>query len=172
MPSWPSGRCEVKIRRVVIGSDHAGYEMKEAVKSHLAEKGYEVEDVGPSTRDSVDYPDYAEAVAVRVSQGRGDLGVLICGTGIGMCIAANKVPGIRAAILYSEFAARYARMHNDANVVILGGRTMSLDEALRYLDVFLNEEFEGGRHKRRLEKIRKLEERCRGNHEGGRDVVS
>ncbi|RMG61422.1 MAG: ribose 5-phosphate isomerase B [Deltaproteobacteria bacterium] len=157
--------------RVIVGSDHAGYDLKENLKEYLVSKGFRVEDVGPDTKDSVDYPDYAEAVASRVAGGQGDLGVLVCGTGIGMCITANKVPGIRAAILYSEFAARYARMHNDANVVIFGGRTMTPEEARKYLDVFLQEEFEGGRHRRRLEKIKRLEERNRGNCEGGKDVV-
>jgi len=149
----------MEIRRVVIGSDHAGLELKEDLKSYLEGKGFSVTDVGPVTRDCVDYPDYAESVSQRIVHGDADLGVLVCGTGLGMVMAANKVPGIRAALLYNDVAARYARLHNDANVIVFGGRTMSPDESRRYLDVFMAEKFEGGRHRGRLKKIKRLEER-------------
>lgn len=142
---------------IVIGSDHAGFEMKKDLKGYLEGQGYHVTDLGPASTSRVDYPDYAESIAFRVSEKEAELGILICGTGIGMSIVANKVPGVRAAILYDETAARYARLHNDANVIIFGGRTMDIERVKRYLDIFLGEKFEGGRHRKRLEKIDKLE---------------
>lgn len=155
------------IRRVVIGSDHAGHDLKESLKEFLIEQGYELADVGSGSHDSVDYPDYAESVSKRVGSGDADLGVLVCGTGLGMSIAANKIHGIRAALLYSEFAAHYARSHNDANVVVFGGRTMGSEDARKYLTVFLKEKFEGGRHKSRIGKIAKIESRIK-RESGGR----
>src|SRR5512140_1821520 len=144
-------------QRVVIASDHAGVEMKRRLREAIAALGISVEDLGTSSGESVDYPDYAAAVARRVSAGTADTGVLICGTGIGMSIAANKVPGVRAAILYGDDAARLARRHNDANVAVFGARTMTPDDAERRLRLFLSEPFDGGRHERRIEKIRGIE---------------
>ncbi len=144
---------------VAIASDHAGLEMKRALGEALSEWGYLVEDLGPGTQDPVDYPDYAEAVALRVSGGKADFGVLVCGTGIGMSISANKFPNVRAALLYDDYAARYARLHNDANVAVFGARTMKADAAVARLRIFLSETFEKGRHARRVKKIRGIEKR-------------
>jgi ribose 5-phosphate isomerase B len=144
---------------VVIASDHAGVEMKSRLREALSEWGYEVEDLGTAGADSVDYPDYAEAVARRVAGGGVAAGVLVCGTGIGMSIAANRFPGVRAAVLYDEFSARHSRRHNDANLAVFGARTMTATEALGRLRIFLDEPFEGGRHAGRVDKIRRIERR-------------
>lgn len=145
--------------RIAVASDHAGVDMKAGIREALAAEGYAVEDLGPADGTSVDYPDYAEAVAGRVLSGKADLGILVCGTGIGMSIAANKAPGIRAALLYDDTAARYARLHNDANVLVFGARTMRLGDVLSRLRLFLSESFEGERHAGRLSKIRRIEQR-------------
>lgn len=142
---------------VVLASDHAGIMMKGVLRDALVSWGYRTEDLGTATPDPVDYPDYAEEVAGRVSRGEATFGVLVCGTGIGMSIAANRFPGVRAALLYDEFAARHARLHNDANVAVFGSRTMAPEEAVARLQVFLAERFEGGRHAARLMKIRRME---------------
>jgi ribose 5-phosphate isomerase B len=144
---------------IAVASDHAGVEMRRRLREALAGWGYVVEDLGPATEESVDYPDYAEAVALRVSSGTADLGVLVCGTGIGMTISANKFPNVRAALLYDEFTARYSRLHNDANVAVFGARTMPVDTAVDRLRIFLSEPFEKGRHARRVEKIGRIEKR-------------
>ncbi|MGE5699974.1 MAG: ribose 5-phosphate isomerase B [Deltaproteobacteria bacterium] len=146
-------------RTVALASDHAGLEMRRRLRDALAEWGYAVQDLGPDTPESVDYPDYAEAVALRVSGGRAAFGVLVCGTGVGMSISANKFPNVRAALLYDDFTARHARLHNDANVAIFGSRTMSVEAAVARLRIFLSEAFEGGRHARRVEKIVSMEKR-------------
>jgi ribose 5-phosphate isomerase B len=143
--------------RIAIGSDHAGYHLKEALKETLKGADVEVEDVGTEDETPVDYPDYAERVAGRVASGRSDRGILICGTGIGMAMAANKVRGIRAASVTDEGGARLARQHNDANVLTLGGRVTPPDTAARLVRIFLDTPFEGGRHQRRVEKVAALE---------------
>ena len=143
--------------KVVTGSDHAGLHLRaEAVRVARA-RGFEVEDLGPFTGDSVDYPDYARQVAEAVAQGRARFGLLVCGTGIGMSIAANKVKGVRAAVCTSEFEARMARAHNDANVLCVGERVVGLGLGGSIVAAFLAEPFEGGRHARRVEKIGALE---------------
>jgi ribose 5-phosphate isomerase B len=143
--------------RVIAGSDHAGRTLRaEAVKVAKA-AGFEVEDLGPFSADSVDYPDYARAVAEAVAQGRARLGVLVCGTGIGMSIAANKVKGVRAAHCSTEFEARMARAHNDANVLCMGERVLGLGVAAAIVKAFLETPFEGGRHERRVQKMKDLE---------------
>jgi len=136
--------------KIVIGSDHAGFELKEKIKQHLIERGLDVEDVGTEGRETVDYPVYAHRVGRAVVAGQSERGVVVCGTGIGVCIGANKVAGIRAALAYSEETARLASAHNDANVLCLGGRTMDHEEALRMLDIWLDTPFDGGRHARRV----------------------
>ncbi len=146
-------------RSIVLASDHAGVRMKRRLGDALRSWGYAVEDLGPATEESVDYPDFAEKVARRVAAGDGRLGVLVCGTGIGMSIAANKFAGVRAALLYDDFAALHARLHNDANVAVFGARTMRDEEAEGRLKIFLGAAFEQGRHARRLDKIARLEER-------------
>ena len=140
--------------RVAIGSDHAGFEQKEALKEHLIAKGHEVVDVGTNTaEESVDYPDFAVAVGGSVSNGNADMGVLVCGTGVGMAIAANKLPGVRAANVTDVEFARLARAHNDANVITVSGRFVSPDKNAEIVDAFLETAFEGGRHVRRVDKI-------------------
>lgn len=143
--------------RVHIGSDHAGFELKELVKDHLVAAGHVVVDVGPASDESVDYPVFAERVARAVASGDADRGVLVCGTGLGMGIAANKVPGVRAVQISDPEFARMARLHNDANVVTLAGRHTDTETAQRIVDVFLSTQFEGGRHERRLGQIALLE---------------
>ena len=143
--------------RVSIGSDHAGFEQKQALVDYLLGKGIEVIDRGPDSDDRVDYPDYAVPVARDVAEGATDYGVLVCGTGIGMAMAADKVPGVRAAnIITSEFAA-LCREHNDANVITLSGRFVPLEENERILDTVLATDFGGGRHAGRVEKIMALD---------------
>ena len=143
--------------RVSIGSVHAGFEQKQALVDYLLGKGIEVIDRGPDSDDRVDYPDYAVPVARDVAEGATDYGVLVCGTGIGMAMAADKVPGVRAAnIITSEFAA-LCREHNDANVIALSGRFVPLEENERILDTFLATDFGGGRHAVRVEKIMALD---------------
>ena len=143
--------------RVSIGSDHAGFEQKQALVDYLKGKGHEVVDRGPANDDRVDYPDYAAPVARDVAASAADFGVLVCGTGIGMAMAADKVPGVRAAnIINPEFAA-LCREHNDANVITLSGRFVPLEENERILDTFLATDFGGGRHAGRVEKIMALD---------------
>ncbi|MGE5584650.1 MAG: ribose 5-phosphate isomerase B [Bacillota bacterium] len=139
--------------RVAIGSDHAGFEMKESLKEYVKSLGHEIEDFGAPSCDPVDYPDIGYRVAKDVASGRFDRGVLICGTGIGMSIVANKVPGVRAALAGDVESARLAREHNDANVLALGARILRLDLAREIVRVFLETGFAGGRHARRVEKI-------------------
>jgi ribose 5-phosphate isomerase B len=143
--------------KLIAGSDHAGLALRaEAVKVARA-AGFEVEDLGPFSGESVDYPDYAKAVAEAVASGRARLGLLVCGTGIGMSIAANKVKGIRAALCTTEFEARMARAHNDANVLCIGERVVGLGLGGAIAKAFLEATFEGGRHERRVQKMRDLE---------------
>jgi ribose 5-phosphate isomerase B len=139
--------------KIVLGSDHAGLALRaEAVKVARA-AGFEVEDLGPFSGESVDYPDFARRVAETVAAGKAKLGILVCGTGIGMSITANKVRGIRAAHCASEYDARMARAHNDANVLCIGERVVGLGLGSAIVDAFLRQAFEGGRHQRRVDKI-------------------
>lgn len=148
--------------RIRIGSDHAGFALKEAVKAHLVEEGHDVSDAGPPTQDSVDYPVYAGKVARAVAAGEADFGILLCGTGLGMAIAANKVHGIRAVQVSDPEFAKMARAHNDANVLTLAGRYTDEATAARIVDAFLATPFEGGRHERRVEQITDIENGGRG----------
>jgi len=143
--------------KVVFGSDHAGLHLRAEAVRAARELGFDVEDLGPAGSDSVDYPDYAARVARAVAEGKARLGVLVCGTGIGMSIAANKVRGVRAAVCTSEFEARMARAHNDANVLCMGERVVGPGLGASVLRAFLETPFEGGRHERRVAKIRDLE---------------
>ncbi|MGI6071857.1 MAG: ribose 5-phosphate isomerase B [Lachnospiraceae bacterium] len=139
---------------IAMGSDHAGYEMKLALGRHLEEKGYEISDYGCHSTESCDYPEFAKAVAKAVAEGKAEMGVLICGTGIGMSMAANKVPGIRAAVVTEDFSAAATRQHNDANILCLGARVLSLEKATELLDIFLETPFSHGEnHKRRISKL-------------------
>lgn len=143
--------------KIAIGSDHGGFKLKEVIKEYLIKKGYEVSDLGCYSEESVDYPDYAERVAKAVANGEYDLGVLMCGTGIGISIAANKVKGIRAALCHDGLTARLATQHNNANIICMGGRTTGIETAKDIIDNFLESEFEGGRHLRRINKIKDIE---------------
>ena len=143
--------------RISIGSDHAGFSVKEAIKKYLENAGYAVDDQGTGSEDSVDYPDFGKAVGERVASKQADLGIAVCGSGIGISIAANKVPGIRAALAHDVVTAQLAREHNDANVLALGARIVTPATALEMVQAFLNTPFAGGRHQRRLDKITQLE---------------
>ena len=143
--------------KIAIGADHAGFHAKEAVKKFLATQGYELDDVGAFSEESVDYPDFARAVAERVADGRAQLGILTCGTGIGMSIAANKVPGVRAAVAHDIMTAHLAREHNDANVLTFGARLLSDEQVIAVVREFLNTIFAGGRHQRRVDKIAEMD---------------
>lgn len=143
--------------KVFVGADHAGFRLKEELKRVIASKGFEVVDEGCVSEESVDYPDYAEKVSRAVAADKAAKGFLVCGTGIGMCIAANKIPGVRAALIYSDEVARLAREHNDANVACFGGRQMRASEVIRWALIFLNSSFTGEeRHAKRIAKIEKL----------------
>lgn len=144
--------------KIAIASDHRGYHLKEKVISLLKAKGHEVVDDGPATDESVDYPDFAALVASKVSDGTVDRGILICGTGLGMAIAANKFPRVRAAACSDEVTAELSRRHNDLNVLCLSGDLLSSRTTERVVEIWMDTEFEGGRHKRRLEKIIELEQ--------------
>lgn len=148
--------------KIVIAADHAGYKVKERVKGILQDLGLEYTDLGPDSEESVDYPDFARKVAEGVSSGEYDKGLLVCGTGIGMSIAANKVKGIRAAVAWSEESARLSREHNDANVLAIGARTTDGDAVPEIVKAFFTTEFEGGRHQRRVDKISEIESTSRG----------
>ena len=143
--------------RIAVGSDHAGFELKEFLREFLREEGHEVVDKGTYSPGSCDYPDYAVAVAQAVAAGEVDRGILICGTGIGMAIAANKVPGVRAAVCSEPLSARLTREDNDTNVLALGGRLIGPSMAKEIVRVWLETPFAGGRHQRRVDKIRRLE---------------
>jgi ribose 5-phosphate isomerase B len=143
--------------KIVVGSDHRGFEAKQRLVESLRRQGHEILDVGPEGRDSVDYPDYAFQVAEAVGAGRAERGILICGTGIGMCIAANKVKNVRAAPCHDQITAEMSRRHNDANVLCLSADLLGEDLIERMVRIWLTTEFEGGRHARRVEKIVKFE---------------
>lgn len=144
--------------KIAIGCDHGGYTLKEAVKAHLAEKGIEIEDFGCYSQDSVDYPPIAAKAARSVAAGKNDFGILICSTGIGISISANKVKGIRAALCTDRHCAEMTRRHNNANILCMGGHVVTSETAKRIVDVFLGTEFEGDRHQRRIDLITDIEE--------------
>ncbi|MDA2914547.1 ribose 5-phosphate isomerase B [Acidobacteriia bacterium AH_259_A11_L15] len=142
-----------KARRIALGADHAGHQVKDRIKELLQEKGYEVIDFGAHSEESVDYPDYAKLVAHSVAQAESDRGILVCGTGLGMAIAANKTQGIRAATCNDTYTARMAAEHTDANVLCVGARVVDADHALAIVQEWLKAKFGGGRHQRRIDKI-------------------
>lgn len=149
---------------IALGADHAGFALKEEIKAWLVARGHEVVDCGTQSTESVDYPDYAALVASTVTAGKAGRGVLVCGTGIGMAIAANKVAGIRAAACTDAYMARLSREHNDTNVLALGARVTARESALEILDSWLGAAFQAGRHARRVEKLAELD-RVRGEHD-------
>jgi len=144
-------------KKIAIASDHGAFELKQMLVDKLKEIGYEPEDMGVNTKESVDYPDYGAKVAKAVSDGSIGRGILLCGTGIGMSITANKFPNVRAALVHDHFTATMSRKHNDANILVIGGRVVDVETAYEILNAWLETEYEGGRHDRRLEKIANLE---------------
>lgn len=148
---------ENKQTKVVIGSDHAGFHLKEVLKKFLVEEGVSVTDFGTWSQESTDYPDIALEVALAVGNNQCLRGILICATGQGMCITANKIAGIRAALCHDTLSAKLSRAHNDSNILVLGGKIIGISLAVEIVKVWLNTEFEGGRHQRRLEKIKHIE---------------
>ncbi len=147
------------LMKIALGADHAGFELKEKIKEHLSSQGFAVQDHGTRSTDSVDYPDFAQAASDTVVMGNADLGILVCGSGIGMAMAANKIPGIRAANVHTEAEAQLSREHNNANVLALGSRMLDENTALRIVDRWLKSSFAGGRHQRRVDKISEIETR-------------
>ncbi|MDO5089481.1 MAG: ribose 5-phosphate isomerase B [Leptotrichiaceae bacterium] len=139
--------------KIVIGNDHAGVDLKTKIVEYLRKKGHEVINIGTDTLDSIDYPDIAGEVSEKILNREAEYGVLICGTGIGISISANKIKGVRAALAHNEFTARLARLHNNANIIALGARVIGDELATACVDTFINTEFEGGRHAKRVDKI-------------------
>jgi len=143
--------------KIVLASDHGGFQLKETIKEHLIKSGYNITDIGAYNTDSVDYPDYGKRAAEMVANREFNRGIIICGTGIGISIAANKVKGIRCALCTNEFMAKLSRMHNDANMLALGERVLGKGVALDIVDIWLSTEFEGGRHGDRVKKLMEIE---------------
>ncbi|MBR1840800.1 MAG: ribose 5-phosphate isomerase B [Alphaproteobacteria bacterium] len=141
--------------KIAIAADHGGFELKEALKKHYGDA--KLTDLGTFNRESVDYPDIAQIMVQTLRRHEADLGILICGTGIGISIAANRCKGIRAALIYSEETARLAKEHNNANIIVFGGRTMKPEDVIQYIDAFLAASYEGGRHQKRLDKLELME---------------
>jgi RpiB/LacA/LacB family sugar-phosphate isomerase len=153
--------------RIVIGADHAGFDLKEVLVAYLRHRGHEVVDIGTNSDDPVDYPDYADALSQAVLDGRAERGVLICGSGVGSSVAANKIPGIRAGLCHNTYSARQGVEHDDMNVLVLGARVIGIEVARELVDSFLAATFNGEeRHRRRVEKIKALEKRYCGRCKG------
>ncbi len=144
-------------KKIALGCDHGGFELKKEIIAHLEAAGVEYKDFGTYSSDSCDYPDYAEKTCAAVVSGEYDLAILVCGTGIGISMAANKVKGIRAACCSDTFSARFTRLHNNANALCMGGRVVGAGLACDMVDLFINTEFEGGRHQSRIDKVMALE---------------
>jgi ribose 5-phosphate isomerase B len=140
-------------KKICISSDHAGFKLKESIKDFLINKNISIIDLGPMNENSVDYPDYAKKVSNRIKSKRSDIGILVCGSGTGMAISANKIKGIRAAVCYNSKSTRLSRQHNDANIIAIGSRLTKKNTALQLVSIFLETKFEGGRHLRRVKKI-------------------
>ncbi len=141
------------MKKIFISSDHAGFKLKEVIKSYLLKKKLSFQDLGPTSDSKVDYPDYAHKVAKKVKTSRNNVGILICGSGTGMNIAANRHKNIRAALCFNLKSTKLSRLHNDANIITLGSRLLTKKNALNYINVFLSTKFEGGRHSKRIKKI-------------------
>lgn len=139
--------------KIAIAADHGGFELKAKIIKELYQQGIYLEDLGTNSEEAVDYPDIASVMAHRILDKKADLGILICGTGVGISVAANRYRGIRAAILYDKFVAKAAKEHNNANIAVFGGRTQTLEEVMEYLNIFLKAKYEGGRHDRRIGKM-------------------
>ena len=145
------------MKKIALASDHGGFDLKESVIAHLLNTGWEVDDLGPHSRDSVDYPDYGIKLAEAVAEKKVDRGIVICGTGIGMSIVVNRYPGIRGTLCSDVFTAKLCREHNDSNILIMGGRVIGKGLAAEIVNTWLNTPFEGGRHQRRLDKINQID---------------
>lgn len=145
--------------KIAIGSDHGGYELKEVIKALLSDEGIKYMDLGPENEESVDYPVYGQKVAEAVAGGQAERGIAICGTGVGISIAVNKIPGIRGSLCTNEYMAEMTRRHNNSNVLVLGGRVLGTELAKAIVKKWLYTEFEGGRHQRRLDEITAIEEK-------------
>ena len=145
--------------KIVLSVDHGGFELKEFIKSYLEGKGHNITDVGTYSEASVDYPEYAEKAAEKIINNDVDFGIIFCGTGIGISIAANKISGIRAALCHDIFTAKMAKMHNNANILAIGGRVVGKGLAIEIVEAFINAEYEGGRHQLRVDKMMNLEKR-------------
>jgi len=141
------------LKKISLSSDHAGFQLKESIKKFLIKKNIKVIDLGPKNKDSVDYPDYAKKVARNVIAKKSDMGILVCGSGTGMAMSANKFKKIRAVVCYNKASTRLSRQHNNANIMALGARLIKKTDALKLVNVFLNTKFEGGRHLRRVKKV-------------------
>lgn len=144
------------LTKIAIGSDHAGYQLKEFLKEYLESNNYIVADFGTHSEDSMDYPDSIHPLAHALNVKEIEIGVIICGSGNGVAMVANKYPGVRAAVCWNEEITKLARLHNDANIISLPARFISMDQAMSFLKIFLNTDFEGGRHQRRVEKISRI----------------
>ena len=144
---------KILFKKICIASDHAGFKLKEDIKNFLIDKNISIFDLGPANENSVDYPDFAKKVARRVKANTSDIGILVCGSGIGMAISANKTIGIRAAVCYNLQSTRLSRLHNNANIISLGSRLTKKNDALKLVSIFLKTKFEGGRHLKRIKKI-------------------
>ncbi|MGD9639175.1 MAG: ribose 5-phosphate isomerase B [Alphaproteobacteria bacterium] len=140
-------------KTIAFAADHGGFELKNLLLKELQDKGYQTLDLGTNSSDSVDYPDYAAKMAGAIKNKLADTGVLICGSGIGISISANRYPYLRAALIYDGYGAKMSRLHNNANVIVFGGRTIGIETAKDCLNIFLNTEFEGGRHQKRIDKM-------------------
>ena len=143
----------IPFKKICIASDHAGYKLKESIKDHLIDKYISIFDMGPFEDKSVDYPDYAKKLANRIKAKKSDIGILVCGSGTGMAISANKIKGIRAAVCYNIKSTRLSRQHNNANIIALGARLTKKNVSLKLVETFLKTSFEGGRHLKRIRKI-------------------
>ena len=145
------------MKKIAIASDHGGFDLKESVIGNLRNKGCEIDDLGPSSADSVDYPDYGIKLAQAIVEQKVERGIVICGTGVGMSIVVNRFPGIRGTLCSDVYTAKMCREHNDSNILIMGGRVIDKDLALEIVAIWLKTEFEGGRHQRRLDKINEID---------------
>jgi len=145
------------MKKIALASDHGGFDLKESVIAHLLNTGWEVDDLGPHSGDSVDYPDYGIKLAEAVAEKKVERGIVICGTGIGMSIVVNRYPGIRGTLCSDVFTAKLCREHNDSNILVMGGRVIGKGLAAEIVDIWLNTPFEGGRHQRRLDKINQID---------------
>lgn len=144
--------------KIALASDHGGFELKEFIKEYLLNKDYEIVDLGTNNEDSVDYPDYGKKAGKAVVNKEADFAIIFCGTGIGISISANKVKGVRAALCHDHYTAKLTRLHNNSNILAMGGRVVGKEIAIDMVDTFLNTEFEGGRHQRRIDKMMSIEE--------------